>query len=78
MLFFNTFQDPVVRQDGYSLLGARLSFETLSRRWYGALFASNLLDELYAQTMIRQDPIIGNLRFWGAPRTYGIQIGVRY
>ena len=77
-MFFNIFQDPVVRQDGYGLLNARLSFESLDGRWHGALFAKNLLDELYAQTMIRQDPIIGNLRFWGAPRTYGMEVGVRY
>ena len=78
MIFFNTFQDPVVSQDGYSLFNARLAFESANGRWSASVFVKNLTDKLYTQTKIRQDPIVGNLRFWGAPRTFGVQLGMRY
>lgn len=74
-IFFNTFQDDVVSQDGYSLINARLSIESANGRWTAAVIGKNLTDKLYAQAKVRQDPIIGNLRFWSAPRTYGLQVG---
>lgn len=77
-MFFNIFQDPVVSQAGYNLVNARLSFESEKGRWHGELFARNVFDVVYAQTMMRLDPATGNQRWWGAPRTYGLQVGVRY
>jgi iron complex outermembrane receptor protein len=76
-VFFNAFSDPVVRQGGYSLFNARLGYQAPDNRWYVALFGRNLGDKLYAQTRVRQDPLVGNLNVWGAPRTYGIEIGAR-
>ena len=59
----------------------RDTFElALQAERYGArvaLFGRNLGDKLYAQTKVRQDPLVGNLNVWGAPRTYGIEIGAR-
>ena len=78
MIFFNSFQDDVVSQSGYSLVNARLQLESKNKRWSVALWGKNLTDKLYAHTKIRQDPLVGNLRFWGAPRTYGLQFSVRY
>ncbi len=77
-VFFNTFQDNVVSQDGYSLVNARLELESKDERWFVALWGKNITDRLYAHTKIRQDPLVGNLRFWGPPRTYGIQFGRRH
>jgi iron complex outermembrane receptor protein len=76
-VFFNAFSDPVVRQGGYSLYNARIGYEAPDNRWYVAIFGRNLGDKLYAQTKVRQDPLVGNLNVWGAPRTYGIEIGAR-
>jgi iron complex outermembrane receptor protein len=76
-IFFNTFQDDVVSQSGYSLVNARLQLESMNKRWFVALWGKNLTDTLYAHTKIRQDPLVGNLRFWGEPRTYGLQFGIR-
>jgi iron complex outermembrane recepter protein len=77
-VFFNAFQDPFVKQDGYGLVNARLQFDSADGHWYVALFGHNLTDELYAQNIIRQEPLTGALRFWGAPRTYGGQVGYRF
>ncbi|MFT5501170.1 MAG: iron complex outermembrane receptor protein [Woeseiaceae bacterium] len=76
-VFFNTFQDDVVSQSGYSLVNSRLQLESMNKRWFVALWVKNLTDTLYAHTKIRQDPLVGNLRFWGEPRTYGLQFGIR-
>lgn len=76
-IFFNTFQDDVVSQSGYSLVNARLQLESKNKRWSVALWGKNLTDELYAHTKIRQDPLVGNLRLWGAPRTYGLHFSFR-
>jgi len=76
-IFFNTFQDDVASQGGYSLVNARLQLESKNKRWSVALWGKNLTDELYAHTKIRQDPLVGNLRYWGAPRTYGLHFSFR-
>ncbi len=55
----------------------QLTCQYLNKRWLIALWGKNLADTLYAHTKIRQDPLVGNLRFWGAPRTYGVQFSVR-
>ena len=77
-IFFNTFQDDVASQAGYSLVNARLQLEGKNKRWSVALWGKNLTDKLYAHTKIRQDPLVGNLRMWGAPRSYGLQLSLRF
>ena len=77
-IYFNTFQDPVVSQGGYGLLHPELTFESKNRHWYIIVSGRNLLNKLYTQTRIRQDPVVGNLLFFGAPRTYEIQVGYQF
>ena len=77
-VFFNASQDPFVKQGGYSLVNARLQFDSADGHWYVALWGQNLGDQLYAENIIRQDPLTGASRFWGAPRTYGVQAGYRF
>jgi hypothetical protein len=43
-----------------------------------SVFGENLTDELYAQSNVRLDDALGNLFFWGAPRTYGFQVAFHY
>jgi|GEM_PF-2028150 len=76
-IYFNPFNDFAVKQDGYGLLSSQLTFESRKDHWYVELFGNNLTDELYAETILRQDPLIGTLRFWGAPRTFGLRVGYR-
>jgi iron complex outermembrane recepter protein len=77
-IFLNAFADPAVRQRSYSLVDARAVFERSDARWHVAVFGRNLGDELYAQSRIRQDPLVGALSAWGAPRTYGVELGGRF
>lgn len=76
-MYFNVYQDPAVRQSGYGLVNAGASYESRNGRWYVQVYGRNLTDKLYAQSMIRQDPLIGILRWWGAPRTIGLRMGYR-
>jgi len=76
-IYFNPFKDSALKQDGYGLVNANLSFEGRRGHWYAELFGNNLTDKLYAQTIMRQDPLLGTLHFWGTPRTFGLRIGYR-
>jgi hypothetical protein len=59
-------------------LGARLRLADADEHWSVAVFGRNLTDELFAQNVIRQDPLAGKLTFWGAPRTFGVELGARF
>jgi len=77
-VYFNIYKDPAVKQDGYGLVNTSLDFESRKGRWYAELYGRNLTDELYAQTINRNDPLTGIKRFWGAPRTVGLRLGYRF
>lgn len=76
--YFNIYQDPAVRQDGYSLLDASLAYESYQGRWYAELYGRNLTDRLYAQNIFRNEDRQGTKRFWGPPRTLGLRLGYRW
>lgn len=76
-VYFNIYADPAVKQDGYGIVNMSLDFESRNGRWYANIYGRNLTDELYAQTMLRNDPLSGIKRFWGAPRTIGARLGYR-
>ena len=63
-------------QEGYGLLGARLTFRTRDDRWVFALFGTNLTDERYRTagrgTLINQAGIAYSST--GLPRQVGAQI----
>lgn len=77
-MWFNPWQDSEVRHGSYALLGARLELAGREGRWSVAAFGRNLTDELYAENVIRQDPLVGKLTFWGAPRTFGVEFAGRF
>jgi iron complex outermembrane receptor protein len=72
---YNPFQDPNVRQGPYDVADARLRLHDAEEHWSVALFGRNLGDETYATNVIRQDPLVGALRIWGPPRTFGVELG---
>lgn len=77
-MYFNIYQDPALRQGAYGLINAGIGWESGDEHWYAELYGRNLTDKLYAQTMLRNDPLTGTKRFWGAPRTVGIRVGYRW
>lgn len=76
-MYFNPFKDSAVKQEGYGLVNASLRFDSFKQRWYMDVFVKNLTDKLYAETIIRQDPLVGTVYSWGAPRTFGVRFGYK-
>lgn len=77
-VYFNIYEDPALRQPSYGVVNASLEFRSASGDWYAALTGRNLTDELYAQTLLRNDPLGGVKALWAAPRTVGITVGYRW
>lgn len=77
-MYFNIYQDPALRQGGYGLFNAGIGWESGDEHWYVELYGRNLTDKLYAQSILRNDPLTGTKRFWGAPRTAGLRLGYRW
>jgi iron complex outermembrane receptor protein len=77
-IYFNIYQDPALRQGGYGLFNAGLGWESGDERWYVEVYGRNLGDKLYAQTILRNDPLTGTKRFWGAPLHAGVRVGYRW
>ncbi len=77
-MYFDIYADPALRQRGYGLVDASVGFENAEGRWSATLYGRNLTDTLYAETMLRRDPLTGTKRFWGAPRTVGVELAYRW
>ena len=76
-MYFSIYADPAVRQPAYGLFDAGLDFQDRKGRWYASLYVRNITDELYAQNIFRNDPLLGVKRYWGPPRTLGLRVGYR-
>jgi iron complex outermembrane receptor protein len=77
-IWFDQFNSADVEEDDYVLLNAFVTFESADERWRVQAYGRNLTDKLYRQSVIRATSLIGTLDFWGAPRTYGLEVGFRY
>lgn len=66
-----------MEEGAYTLLNAFATFGSADEHWRVQLYGRNLSDKLYRQSVIRATSLIGTLDFWGAPRTYGIELGYR-
>ena len=74
-VYFNPYEDEAVKQAAYGLLSASLGYRSYQHNWYLELYGNNLTNELYAQNIIRADPVLGTARFWGEPRVIGLRLG---
>ncbi len=64
-----------IAQDGYGLLGARLSWLSESELWNLALFATNLTDEIYRISGNAASPAFGIAEnAYGRPREFGVRL----
>lgn len=75
---FNNVNDRFGQQKGYETVNARLGFTSADERWSVAVFGRNLTDTLYKQNVIRALGFFGQLDLLAPPRTYGIEVGVRF
>ena len=68
-----------VRQDGFSLVHVRLSYDFLDDRAQVALWAKNLNDSTNFDTVANAVNTIGNLnRYYQEPRTFGGELSYRF
>ncbi len=73
--YFSVIQQ--VHQGAYGLLDARVKFATRSDRWSVALWGKNITDERYSIYAPEQGGYTGVPNAVGAPRTYGITLGIK-
>lgn len=83
-MYFTPYETAIHESDSYWLLGAEARYESEDGRWFVSAFGRNLTDELY-ETWIANvarflGPGDGAPRYvgWGAPRTYGLRLGVNF
>jgi len=64
------------KQDAYDLLSARAAWTAPADHYTLAVYADNLTNEEYRSQVLPQ--AFGPLTTWGAPRTFGISLGINY
>jgi iron complex outermembrane receptor protein len=74
-VWFDQFNARHVDQGGYTLLNVFATVRDARDHWRCALYARNLTDRLYKQSVLHGTALFGTLDFFGAPRTYGVELG---
>lgn len=77
-VYLDIFENEGVRQRSYGLVNAGLQYDSNDGHWSFSVLARNIGDQLYSQNIIRLDGTIGNLHFYGEPRTLTAQLTLRY
>ena len=77
-VFFSPENNPLNSQDSYTLVNARLGYEAESGKWGAAVFVNNLGDTeyLFNSTNLSDFGIV--TQYYGAPRTYGVDLTVDF
>jgi iron complex outermembrane recepter protein len=75
--FKDAINDPVIAQDSYVLVNARISLFDAARSWEVSLWGKNLGDEQYVAQGLNTGLGAGN-RNYNAPRTYGASFTYRW
>jgi iron complex outermembrane receptor protein len=77
-IWFDQFNATDVDQSAFTLLNGFATLRGAEDRWHVQLYGRNLTDRLYKQSVVRATSLIGTLDFWGAPRTFGVEVGYRF
>ncbi len=64
------------KQDAYDLLSMRAAWTDPSKQYTVAVYGDNLTDEEYRTQVLPQ--FYGALSTWGAPRTFGVSLGMHF
>lgn len=78
LMYFDQLDTLELTQGGFALFNARAFFTPADARWNVALFGANLANKVYRQSIVRVDNVFGTEASFGAPRTFGIQLGTRF
>ena len=77
--FFDIRNDPLLQQEAYWLVDARIGYETPNGRWSVAAFGRNLTGEKYVNFAVNLTSTFGLLQQTvGAPRVGGVEVAYRY
>jgi iron complex outermembrane recepter protein len=77
--YFEVLNVPRLRQQGYALLSGHIDWESEDGRWNASIWGKNLTDKQYFTS--RVDLLAGfgfDYNHVGAPRTYGITVGMEF
>jgi iron complex outermembrane recepter protein len=77
--YFETLNVPRLQQGGYALIGAHLDWESADGKWNASVWGKNLTDKFYFTSRI--DLLLGfglDYNHVGAPRSYGITVGLKF
>ncbi len=73
--YVNPQNDEALSQDGFSLLGARVTYEDPQQRWKVALFATNLTNKKYINNGVGTLDSFGLAEaYFGRPREWGLMV----
>jgi iron complex outermembrane receptor protein len=78
-MFFDAVNNPVIKEDAYTIWGARVGFISASDRWEIALWSKNLANEDYFTFGLDLSGDFGLYQMIAAaPRTYGLELIGRF
>ncbi len=72
-IYYDIENSPLIVQDGYGLLQARIDFESSDGKWGASVFGTNLTDERYITGGIDRASVLGFAQvLYGRPREWGL------
>jgi len=76
--FFSTDNNPLLKQQGYWLLGGRIALKDEDGRWEAAVFGRNLTRKKYINFAVDLTDFGFVEQFQGQPRMFGVEFRVKY
>jgi len=77
-IFFSTENNPLIAQDGYTLLGARLQYDSPDKSWHAAVFGENLADTDYLTYAVDLSDFGFNQLMVAPGRSFGGEVGFKF
>lgn len=77
-VFFSTENNPLIAQDAYSLVDARIQFQPPSGTWHLAVYGENLTDKDYLSYAVDLSDFGFNQQIVTPGRSFGVEFGVNF
>ncbi len=76
-VYFDIYETPFLREDGYWLFNARIGIASADGRWDASLWGRNLADSDYRVGGFTGG-VAGPVQIFGPPRTYGVSLSYNF
>lgn len=76
--YYNVVNSPMVRDEAYAIHNASLSFGPASDSWKVSVYAENISNERYINSIFDLSTLGYTIRKFGRQRTYGVLLGLRF